>query len=562
MDIAHFGCFDVANYGDLLRSLIARQRLAGHKVTAVAPLGGSLPPWPDADMAVRADLLLEPGRPVDACLIGGGEIIRTDSGGAAAYRRDALTDRFAMPSLWLGAGLVAERANARLLWNAPAVPLPIADPAFQDIVAALLRASNYISVCDDDSKARLGDCVHGSVEILSEIAVVPDTLVDIARHWPRDALLSHFEMLLARQGLNFPERSILFHLHGFGQADIADVAALVTGMSESSGSLPILLSGVSDGDDGNVARAVAASLSIPHLLMDRPATLRDIAACLAFGNVHVGPDRCAFLTSFAYGNMGVLIGDGVPPWLACIMPDSHGGAVICKEWRLAAEALAGLAIAGSAPWSAALARAQRVLDGHWLRIAEGLAAPAPDRGAQRRQFAGAVAADNERSGGWVRRLSGILNREAERQRPPPLVSLLDIPFLIIQGRPEHAHRRGQQLVVHPRPNGRSEIAIDPIPLHGSDVVAGTVTLAHAEGNPVRFEFLLAGRDGRPLANTEVVVMAKQSASWRLHVPDGFDGAGLLLVATSMANAGDSSRFAWAILVDLVLDPAGLVTGKS
>lgn len=562
MDIAQFGCFDIRSYGDLLHPLVARYRLRGHSVAAVAPLGGALLPWLDAGTAARADRLLEPGLALDACLIGGGDIIHTGDGAGAAYHQDGLTVRFAMPSLWLGAGLIAAQAGARLIWNAPCVPEPVTHPATRALVAALLNASDYVSVGDADSRARLADCVDGATEIASTISVVPDAAVDIATIWPRDSLMARFEALAARRGLTPAAPPVLFHLSGTVGNEATGLAELVTRVATSRGRLPILLSGTAEGDDGGAARAVASLLTIPHLLVDRPGSLHDIAACLAVCELYVGTCKSAFMTAFAYGNTGLLIGDVPPSWLTDLVPNSLADAIMCKGWDRVVDALDNPIISDGEPWRTALVNARLKLDVHWQRIGECLDASASTRGAQRASFARAVAADNERSSGWIGQLRGVMGRVAEQRRPPPLIDLLERPFLIIQGRPAHISRQGRQLVIHPPPQGRTEVGFDPIPLRGGDVLCGTVTLAHGEANPVRFEFLLAGRDGTPLAAVEVVVAARRSLPWRLRVPDGFDGIGLLLVATSMQKPEDSSRFAWAMLVDVALDSAGFQSHTS
>lgn len=554
MEIAQFGCFDVGNYGDLVLPHIARHRLVGHRVMAMAPVGGGIPRWPDAAAAARADGALQEGFRCDACLIGGGSIIRTDAAGIPTYGQDGQTAGFALPSLWLGAGLVAGRAGAHLIWNAPAVPGPIADPRTQALVAALLAASDYVSVSDAASRSYLLDCAKEA----PAIAVVPDTIVDIALLWPRGSLLPQFEALAVRSGWRRPARSIAFHLRDLPQQPVADIAGQVTRMAGALDCVPILLSGDTAGDDGALARAVAASLAVPHLLVDRPSSLRETAACLAFADFYVGSDRHGFLTSFAYGNRGLLVDAAAPSWLTAILPADLIPVVTCADWAQAPDALQGVAARAVMPWAVSLEAARRALDAHWDQVAACLAAPASDYAARRHEFIRAVAADNGRSSGWTGQLAGVMAREAARSTPSPVVDLLDLPFLVIQGPPGHAKRQGKHLVIHPPASGRTEISLDPIHLCGGDVISGAVTVAHAEGNPVLFDLLLIGRDGSMLAAAQVVAEAGQLARWQMSVPAGFDGAGILLAATSMAVPGSSTRYAWAVLAEAGLDPAGLV----
>lgn len=552
MDIAQFGCFDVANYGDLLMPLVARRRLAGHRIVAVAPLGGILAQWPDAVPAARADATLQQEFRCDACLIGGGDIIRTDAADIDAYGLDGVTASFALPSLWLGAGLVAGRTGGRLLWNAPAVPAAITSTRTRALVAALLAASDYVSVCDATSRSRLLDCANGE----ATIRVIPDTILDVARLWPRESLLPRFETLVNRIRRKLPERAITFHLRARQQQSATVIADAVTQMAQASESLPILLAGDTAGDDGALARAVAAGLPIPHLLLDRPSHLRDVAACLAASDIYVGSDRHAFLSSFAYGNRGLLIDAVTPPWLDSVMPPLLLPVATCPDWTKAPGALNTLYAEKQVHWTSSLQAARNELDAHWRRIEACLTLSASDRAAQRQEFIGAVAADNAESPGWTVLLGGIVDREAARLRPAPVADLLGLPFQLIQGSRDHAKRQGNQLLIHPPASGRTEISLDPIPLCGGDVIAGTVLVGHVESDPVQFDFLLVGGDGSMLATTQVVALAKEPTQWRLSVRSGFSGTGTLLVATSMANPGSAPRFAWAFLVEARLDPAG------
>ncbi|MCW1841775.1 polysaccharide pyruvyl transferase family protein [Prosthecomicrobium hirschii] len=550
MDIAQFGCFDTGGFGDLLMPLIARARLADHRLTALAPAGGTSLRWQDAGASVASERALDDGFRCDACLIGGGDVVRIGAADEPAYGTDDPMRHVALPSLWLGAGLAAERAGARLIWNAPGVAGSAWTAELQRLVAALLAASDYVAVRDRSSLRRLRDCTDATVPV----SLVPDPILDIARLWPRASLTQRFRALFVRRGQPVPARSVVVHIDDRAGIAAPALSERVMQVAAAARGVPILLAGDTDRNAGALARAVSAVLPVPHLLLDRPAALRDVAACLAASDGYVGSDRNGFLAAFAYGNPGVLIAGSATPWAADLTDQYRLPDRLCGDWADAAERLAAAA-GDEAPQLAALAVVQEALDAHWAAIEGVLAAPADaSRQVLRTDFARAVAADNAASRGWIARLAGIADRSAAGSRTAPSVSLLETNLLALRGLPEHVGRRGDRLALHPPPRGITEAALDPIPLRGGDLLRGGATVAHPDGRPVRFGLMLVGHDGRMLGRADVVADATGVTPWQIRIPRGVDGSGSLLIATSMASAEDHNRFAWAELVDPRLHP--------
>lgn len=554
MDIAQFGCFDTGGFGDLLMPLIAHARLADHRLTALAPAGGVSLRWQDARSSTASERALDDSFRCDACLIGGGDVIRIGTADEPGYGADDPMRHVALPSLWLGAGLAAERAGARLIWNAPGVAGSVWTAELQRLVATLLAASDYVAVRDRSSLQRLRDCTDATVPV----SLVPDPILDIARLWPRASLTQRFRALFVRRGQPVPARSVVVHIDDRAGISAAALAERVMQAAAAARGLPILLAGDTDRNAGILARAVSASLPVPHLLLDRPSALRDVAACLASSEGYVGSDRTCFLAAFAYGNPGVLITGDATSW-AADLADQYGlPDILCGDW---ADAPARLAAVGhdEAPRIAALAAAQDALDTHWAAIEGVLAAPPdPSRQAQRADFARAVAADNAASRSWVARLAGMAARSAAGTRAAPSVNLLETNLLGLRGMRDHVGRQGDRLALHPPPGGVTEAVLDPIPLRGGDQLRGGATVAHPDGRPVRFGLMLIGEDGRMLGRTDVVADATGVTPWRIAVPQGVEGTGSLLIATSMASTGDNNRFAWAELVDPRLHPRTFV----
>src|SRR5262245_46019841 len=104
MKIAHFGTFDVPNYGDLLFPLIALRRLMdrlGAGLVCVSPVGGP-PVFEDCLPSIGFDAFADSLEEFDGILIGGGNIVRTTPTVLSEYGSGS-TPVTAYPDLWLGA---------------------------------------------------------------------------------------------------------------------------------------------------------------------------------------------------------------------------------------------------------------------------------------------------------------------------------------------------------------------------------------------------------------------------------------------------------------------------
>lgn len=357
------GMFDMANYGDLLFPLIAQQRLAsaGVEVVAVAPRGGP-PPVPGALPSVGLSEMFESEQRVDAVMIGGGYIVHTfPLTFIEDYDAGAVTD-WGGAGLWLGATLAAAMRDVPVLWNAPGVPFPLRRSQ-ADAVAAALRAADYVSLRDRGA----ADLIGAPDDV--EVTIVPDTVADLPRLWPRRSLEADFAGLIARKGGRPEDRHVTIHLRRRSVAGVplADIAAEIDRFATATGLVPLIVAVGESHDDPALARALSPLIGTRHVLLDDPLHLREITAALAFAAIYVGASLHGYLASTAYGVPGVLVarpsyrkfggflehtgrsGDLVRAW---------PGAVARAETRLA-----------EGPGTAYPARLYTGLDAHWRRIA-------------------------------------------------------------------------------------------------------------------------------------------------------------------------------------------------
>jgi polysaccharide pyruvyl transferase WcaK-like protein len=356
------GMFDMANYGDLMFPLIAQQRLAaaGVEVVAVAPRGGP-PPLPGALPALGLAEMFETERRVDAVMIGGGYIVHTfPFTFIEDYDAGAVTD-WGGAGLWLGATLAGALRDVPVVWNAPGVPFPLR-ASQAETVAAALRAADAVSLRDRGS----ADLIGAPTDV--EIAIVPDTVADLPRLWPRRQLEASFSALIARKGGTAEDRHVTIHLRRRSVAGVplAEIAAEIDRFAAATTLVPILLAVGESHDDPTLARSISALITTRHLLLDDPLDLREITAALAFASLYVGASLHGYVASAAYGVPAVLLARPSYRKFGGFLEHTGRATDLARDWPGAfSRALARL----GEPGVVFPASLHERLDAHWQRIA-------------------------------------------------------------------------------------------------------------------------------------------------------------------------------------------------
>ncbi|MEJ8571582.1 polysaccharide pyruvyl transferase family protein [Microbaculum marinum] len=366
-----FGTFDVANYGDLLFPIVAAHRLAPHgwQVVPVSPtkqrtVFGDAP-------AVESLGNLPAGLTGDAVLIGGGEIIHSWPAGFLQEYRVGDLPAWAYPSLWFGATLAGALSDIPVVWNAPGVPSPFPEQLRRTAVEPALAAADYVAVRDAPGMRFLGSGHQ------TDVGVVPDTILDLARVWPLDSLRPAFEALAARKDI--PAEAALMAVHvrtaGLGPLELADLAAMVDAFSAERGLTPVLVAIGPSLGDAAAARAMSDAMSRPHICLDDPSGLREIAAAIAYSRVYVGNSMHGYVTAHCYDRPGVIVArpafrkfSGLADHLG--RPDD-----VVSDWPDGlARAAETLGTSVRVPQSVFAA-----LDGHWERVVAAIADPGAGR---------------------------------------------------------------------------------------------------------------------------------------------------------------------------------------
>jgi len=166
--IGMVGTFDVANFGDQLFPLVARQeltrRLGPVEIRPYSYNARSAASWPFA-VSPLDRLPAEVGT-LDLLLVGGGDIIRFDPLIALDYR-PASPDIHHPTGIWLAPIFLAHTAKVPVAWNAPGVPLDIPSWAHA-LVRAGVAVSAYVTVRDQASHDRLTRVSDARVEVVPD----------------------------------------------------------------------------------------------------------------------------------------------------------------------------------------------------------------------------------------------------------------------------------------------------------------------------------------------------------------------------------------------------------
>ena len=167
--IAHVGTFDVENYGDLLFPTVLKHNFLDYEIDLFSPIGGGqfLPNKEDVFSIKDLEKKHLENR-YDAIVIGGGNLIRTDS--VVAYTYEKSND--VSLSLWALPTLIGKKYNIPVLYNCPGV-LRQFKRCEREVIKEIFKDVDYISVRDEDSKLLLEECGVSSVK------VVPDTVLSI-----------------------------------------------------------------------------------------------------------------------------------------------------------------------------------------------------------------------------------------------------------------------------------------------------------------------------------------------------------------------------------------------
>ncbi len=192
-----------------------KKRGQNAELVLFSPMGGEKPFESGTLVYPICDLeRLHRERHFDAIVIGGGDLIRLDSGWASQEKYDV--DASTM-ELWLIPAVVSLKYDIPLLWNSPGVPFPFT-AAQTPLVKLALDAADYLSVRDETSRDNLGETEA------CRVAVSPDTVFTVDGLYPREKTDGLFLRLCERFG--FADDFMVFQVNQSVASPDACAAAL------------------------------------------------------------------------------------------------------------------------------------------------------------------------------------------------------------------------------------------------------------------------------------------------------------------------------------------------
>lgn len=370
MHIAHFGTFDVSNYGDLLFPTVAQHYFDSSDTTFtwVSPRGG--PPVADDCVETKGVTDLKWSEfDFDVALIGGGNIVSALRTSLPAYREIPGLDAIAYPSLWLSACLRAAEIGASIAWNAPGIMQPVWRGAAQKALELCFAHSHYIALRETGH-------LEASDIPRREINVVPDTAVVLPRIWSRETVLAPIFNEVSR-GLGVARPYFIVHLKARNaptKAERRAAAAAIDGFAMQTGLIPVLLPiGRCHGDD-DFLRLLALDMRASPVIADSVSGLKATTSVIANAQyVVTGSLHCAIVGA-AYGvPVSLLATKGNPKYQAFFEGHLRFPGVVHNSIGSCLSPATMNDLAGRASdMAAAIAEANTSVDAHFLSMKQAI----------------------------------------------------------------------------------------------------------------------------------------------------------------------------------------------
>jgi GT2 family glycosyltransferase/glycosyltransferase involved in cell wall biosynthesis/polysaccharide pyruvyl transferase WcaK-like protein len=373
MKIAHFGTFDVENYGDLLFPLLIERRLGRSEVefVHVSPIGGA-PPVKDCKPVIGFEEALGQCESWDAIVLGGGALGHGDSAGEVKKYRRPEIHTIAYPGLWLLPALISDLRGIPLVWNAPGVPGDFSEERKRRLMQWACWQANYLSVRDTASAQVLA-------QSMVEAMVVPDTAVEVSALWTNEELRSEMERLKQRKG--WPrDRYLALHLNErYAHPDLAGVAESIKQICASQGAAALLIAIGDCHGDTEFANRLSRHLQGYPASIFTPDSLRSVAAAIQFSEGYVGSSLHGAVTAYAFDRPLLVVAPESRAKFAGFLRQVAASECQVPTWAAAA------AILGNSPsgrWKSLIAPGQRqaisqALDQHWRQISVALTSRRP-----------------------------------------------------------------------------------------------------------------------------------------------------------------------------------------
>lgn len=345
--IAHFGTFDVDNYGDLLFPHIAEYRLSQYAWEHVSPTNNSTV-FKDCKPIVSFDFAQK--QQYNAVVIGGGNILHLKHNKHTVYNK---IDGFAYANLWVGAAKIAMEQNIPYIFNAPGVSKKFTHNIHKKIALSTFKNSNYVALRERISVEMAESVSEGKSngEFISQI--IPDTAFEIDKLWPLD---EHRDSAYISVNLN--QR---YH------KPISETAANLDEISKKL-KMPIKLIIIGDcHGDREFTENVSREMKMDHEVVGSDS-LKKMAHIIGYSSYFFGSSMHGFITALSYGVPAFLILNRTPlhKFVGLLEVAGIDNKVICESFKDLQEVLDSPAILKKE----FKLKIQSELDSHWRKIDE------------------------------------------------------------------------------------------------------------------------------------------------------------------------------------------------
>jgi len=319
MRIAHFGTFDVDNYGDLIFPHIARYKWPNYNWVHITPTNNK-PSFSDSLPTINVENALK--EKFNAVVIGGGNIINSQTTSLENYKKVA---DYAYPSLWIGAANLASKQQIPLVYNAPGIFTTPQSYAERKLFRLAFSRADYLSFREHES-AQIASSLTSN-----ELFVIPDTAFDIDRMWPiiRDVNKSYIAVNVNQRYHSPPEESAKFLKFISKRLNL---------------SIKFIVIGACHGDD-HFTRRVQEKTNIESEIVTI-TSLYEMAHSIGNAKYFIGSSMHGFITALSYRVPSLLVLNNNPlkKFIGLIKIADLPPTVICPNWENALQQLNNPAI--------------------------------------------------------------------------------------------------------------------------------------------------------------------------------------------------------------------------
>jgi polysaccharide pyruvyl transferase WcaK-like protein len=343
--IAHFGTFDVDNYGDLLFPHIAEYKLPQYEWVHVSPTTRNTI-FKDSLPIVSCDYART--KQFNAFVIGGGNILHLMPNKRTVYINKI---GFSYADLWIGAAKMAMEQKKPYIFNAPGISKKIVHYFHKKIALSVFKNSNYIALRE-----------RFSVEISEGISksksnpefsthIIPDTAFDIDRMWPIDTIK--------------PSKYITVNLNGRYHKPVSTTANNLDAISrELKMPIKLIVIGGCHGDQ-EFTKMVSKEMKTDHEILESNG-LKKLAHTIGYSSYFFGSSMHGFITALSYGVPAFLILNKTPlhKFVGLLEITEIDNKIICESFEDVRKGLNKPAILKSE----VKLKIQSDLDKHWKKI--------------------------------------------------------------------------------------------------------------------------------------------------------------------------------------------------